>query len=229
MPVKKATSARPTKSNKRPVTKKKTAAHWWNTPNGRPLLILIVIAVVGVGAFAISKLSGGAGFTRTYSYSNGSAGFSFEYPSDFTDNTKPAVLGGTNDGSFVTQQSRRDPDGAIIGFVRAMYNPEAENTSLLESLRDALGGGQAALRAFNEQIGSSTYGDCSDASLIHAANNRSLVKCSLSSLVGSSYKGDVLFGASNAGVYEFDYWIQTKYWNEHAGAWDSVFTNISYK
>lgn len=224
---KKSASVRSSKNKKR--ASGMSLLRRWNTSAGRAALILVILALVGIGVFITSRLSNQSSFIRTYNYKDGSAAFSFQYPADFNNTTKPAVLGGDSDG-YVAQQAEKDPDGAIIGFVRAIYTPSTSgNSNLIYNLQQALQGSPADLQSFGKQLGESTYGDCSKSpQVIAAANDRKLVKCPLSSALGTEYKGDVLMGASSNGLYEFDYWIKAGYWDAHASAWSEMYQSLSY-
>jgi len=203
---------------------------WFNDPEKRPLIVLAVIAVVGAAAILFGNLfANKLSFTSQYVYDKNGASFSFRYPVEFTDTTKPTIYGDRN--TVVAQQSKKNPNGALIGYVRGSFVPPSNYPSSdLAALRTALRTESAGdIQAFKKAAGSSIFADCAHAKVIEGQQGSKLLQCGLPDLGDDSFKGAVLFGVSDAGSYEFDFWFQKNFWQEHAGDWDAVYTSTSYK
>lgn len=208
---------------------------WWKGTMARPLLLLAALAVVGVVLAVANIRSGAPAGTSRFSYTKDGIGLAFDYPSDFTDDTKPQPAGAA--GVIVFQQTRKDPDGAMIGFVRAMYEPvSADDKNNPDSsfgiITNAANGDQSAIKAFQTSQALAYQADCTTHATISTTNNKPMLKCGvpkyMTGLSGDKYTGAVLMGASKSGIYTFEYFMTAQYWKDHPAIWDKIFHRLDF-
>ncbi|HSX53208.1 MAG TPA: hypothetical protein VLF90_02475 [Patescibacteria group bacterium] len=199
------------------------------------ILLVLLVAVCGLVVWReVSrppKLQ-----TQTYTFNNGPLVLSFEYPANYTQHIDTLKQEPTpNKYGFTVHQSGIGADGAALGYVSATYTPlptYVDIHNLLDRARKATSGDTAAAKSLANDFYVTQYADCSQYTYFQTNSNQTLLKCNLPknspATANPKLSGVAFVGASKAGVFYFQYFVDSPTWNKYQKSWPTIFQSINF-